>query len=159
MAKIYAQVVDRESRDATIKSVKGFSGVETIQTVYERYKIVVLSQSDTVTPELCSWARLKTVNSGLGGFVSFDPIVARGSFVTVEEDDNGDWVIDEVLPSIIFDEDFPSNVMKLVDDPSNGTKRLDKHYFAKLSMGMFVNGINKPDDIVPYVKETMSKIT
>jgi len=112
MAKIYAQVVNRESRDATIKSVKGFSGVETIQTVYERYKIVVLSQSDTVTPELCSWARLKTVNSGLGGFVSFDPIVPRGSFVTVEEDDNGDWVIDEVLSNVVCDEISRTAVLK-----------------------------------------------
>ena len=112
MAKTYAQIVDRESRDATIKPIKGFSGVEVIQTVYERYKIVVLSQSDIVTPELCSWARLKTVNSGLGGFVSFDPIVPRGSFVIVEKDDNGDWVIGEVLSNVVCDEISRTAVLK-----------------------------------------------
>ena len=105
MGKILAQIVDRESRDATIKPVKGFSGVETIQTVYERYKIWIPSQMDANIPvEQLEWARKKTMNSGLGGFQSFEPVVPAGSFVIIEEDDNGDWVIGEVLPNVVCDE-------------------------------------------------------
>ena len=101
--KIYAQVLDRTSRDQTIKPTKGFSGVEQNNTVYERYKIVVLSQSDNTNPTFAAWARLKTLNSGLGGQVSFDPIIAPNSFVIVEEDENGDWIITEVLSNVPTD--------------------------------------------------------
>ena len=98
--KIYAQVLDRSSRDQTIKPVKGFSGVDQDITVYERYKITVLSQSDNADPTFAAWARLRTSNSGLGGQVSFDPIIAPNSFVVVEDDENGDWIITEVLSNV-----------------------------------------------------------
>jgi len=104
MGKIIAQIVDR-SRDKTIKPVKGFSGVETIRTVYERYKIWIPSQMDANIPvEQLEWARKKTMNSGHGGIESFESIIQTGSFVVIEEDDNGDWVIDEVLPNVVCDE-------------------------------------------------------
>ena len=102
--RIYAQVVDRTSRDATVRTQKGFGDVELTQTVYERYKIWIPSQmDDNVSVEQLPWARKKTVNSGLGGFQSFEPIIQTGSFVTIIEDDNGDWVIDEVLPNVVCD--------------------------------------------------------
>ena len=97
----YAQVLSRESRDATIKPTHGFEGESDQEgIVYERYKIVVLSQSDTTDPTFAAWARVRNLNSGLGAQVSFDPILAPNTFVLVEEDDNGDWIIIEALSNV-----------------------------------------------------------
>ena len=96
----HAQVLSRASRDATGKQTHGHAGGETDDIVYERYKIVVLTQSDNPNPTFAAWARVRNLNSGLGGQVSFDPIIAANSFVLVEEDDNGDWVIVEVLSNV-----------------------------------------------------------
>ena len=98
---IYAQVVSREARDATIKNSKDYSGSgDTDKIVYERYKILVLSQSDDIDPNLASWARVKTLTSGLGAQSGFDPIIPPNSFVVVEQDENGEYIIVEALSNV-----------------------------------------------------------